>query len=161
MELKERTQDYFETRKLEDIFDTAVWIIIEDPELLDGASTSEAGLMFEEWLKKEKKIKSLEILGDIAAVCPRYEYFIHGNEASVESVVNDIIARKPEGYYFTLIHFSNIMENKDQHKEEDEEDNANLEMTKKDLFDDNQHIEKRFRADQYVGVYAELFDLDN
>jgi hypothetical protein len=88
---------------------------------------------------------------------PRYHYFLHVDEESLESVVDDAKARESAGYFCKLVREDNLIlnlateEEREEVKEheEDEEDE-----------DDLVELRKRVKLDELVPMYATLLDID-
>jgi hypothetical protein len=76
------------------VFDKMAWTVIEDAETLDGASILETSNRF----IMRAEIKHEEETMGIRSLTPRHNFFIHVDEESLESVVDEEKARDREGY---------------------------------------------------------------
>jgi hypothetical protein len=143
---------------MEHVHDSLVWTIIEDPATLDGAGIVETSRRFREWIEGPggQEMQGSVFADDEFPYWPRYHYFLHVDEESLESVVDDAKAREPAGYSCKLVREGIVSlnlttEEREEVKEykEDEEDGDHL-----------VDLRKRVKLDELVPMYATLLDID-
>jgi hypothetical protein len=105
--LKEDAHDFFEWRDMEHVYDNLAWTIIEDAETLDGAGIVETSRRFREWVEGpgRQEMQGSVFAGEESPSWPRYYYFLHVDEESLESVVDDEKAREASGYFCNYSRF--------------------------------------------------------
>jgi hypothetical protein len=153
--LKQDAHDYFEWREMEHVHDSLAWTVIQDAEALDGAGIVETSRRFREWVngpEGRREMQGSVFAGEDSelAYWPRYHYFLHVDEESLESVVDDDKAREAAGYFCKLVREANVALNlaSGERREEDEDED--------DLLD----LRKRVKFDELVPMYATLLDID-
>lgn len=163
---KEDAHNYFESTRTEDLYDKMAWTIIEDPETLDGASTVETSRRFREWVASEGR---QEIQGtmfrDKFDSSPRYYFFIHVDEETLESVADDAKAREKSGYFATIV-CEHAVSSREQEREaavQDSENAGDEEFPVEDEDEDEEEDEvrdykKRVKLDKLVDMYVWLLD---
>lgn len=165
---KQDAHDHFEWRGMEDVYDSITWTVIEDAETLDGASIVDTSRKFTEWVGGEGRQEMQgSVFTDTWVYCPRYIFFIHVDQESLESVADDTKAREAGGYFCTVVQANGILNEEryreareDRHREgqgatdEDDEDDEDDEEI---LWD----FRKRFKVDNLVQLYAWLLDIDS
>jgi len=91
------------------VYDKMDWTVMEDAETLDGASMLDTSRKFRAWVKADGRA---ELQGTALAHSatwrdapglPRYCYFMHVDEQSLESVMDDEKARDRDAGYFCKI----------------------------------------------------------
>ncbi|KAG7286938.1 hypothetical protein NEMBOFW57_006438 [Staphylotrichum longicolle] len=114
--LRELAQEYFqyETGPTRNLHETMAWTVIEDAEMLDGADILQTSRIFDEWVTKGNLGKGLqEMRGSRFNAewhySPRYTYFLHVDEESLESVVDDEKRLAPGGYFCTVVRAENVL----------------------------------------------------
>ncbi|RKU48603.1 hypothetical protein DL546_008714 [Coniochaeta pulveracea] len=139
---KQDAYDYFEQRGMEesDVYANLVWTVIEDADTLDGASYLDTSRRFEAWLESEGKHEKREIkFPNMWRNCPRYSYFLHVDQESLESVVDDEKAKTKAGYYCMMVQSGNVLlaeaeaesENEWATEDEDEDEDAFYDQRKR------------------------------
>jgi hypothetical protein len=155
-------RDSFERAGLMDVYARMRWTVFEDAAALDGASIGETSRRFIEWV--EPGPGAQELVGSVfapiraqasaptraQASTPRHNFYLHVDEESLESVVDDVKAREDGGYFATVVSADNVM----------------LQVAEWDGVlcpeawgldeEDMDYLRKRFRIDDLVGVYATL-----
>lgn len=93
--------------------------------------------------------------GEESPSWPRYYYFLHVDEESLESVVDDEKAREASGYFCKLVREGNVAlnlgtgeEREEEVKEEDKDEDELLDLRKK------------VKLDELVRMYATLLNID-
>lgn len=157
---KQDAHDYFEWRGMEEVYDNMAWTVIEDAETLDGASIFDTSRRFIEWVGKDGRQEMQgSVFTDTWVYCPRYTFFIHVDQESLESVADDTKAREADGYFCTVIRADGIScsnldpcaaDETDEKDEDDEDDDDRLE-----------DFVKRFKVNTLVPLYARLLDIDS
>lgn len=161
--IKEHAYDYFEWRGMEDLYDSMAWTIIEDPETLDGASIVEMSRKFGEWVEREGRQEMQgSIFTDTWVYCPRYSFFMHVDEESLESVVDDEKAREESGYFCTIVREDMVLAGE---REREAQGNREWEIQDAEDAEDEEDEElldlrKRVKIDALVALYATLLDID-
>ncbi|KAK4100678.1 hypothetical protein N658DRAFT_507681 [Parathielavia hyrcaniae] len=104
---QEDARDYFEQRRMLDLYDKMAWTVIEDGAALDGASLEVAQNKFFEWLDGNEGKKDMEgsVFAEEGVVYrgPRYRFFLFVDDESLESVVDEVKAREPGGYVVKVV----------------------------------------------------------
>jgi hypothetical protein len=147
-------RDSFERAGLMDVYARMRWTVFEDAAALDGASIGETSRRFIEWV--EPGPGAQELVGSVFAPTraqagtPRHAFYLHVDEESLESVVDDAKAREEGGYFTKVVYAENVM----------------LQVAESDGVlcpaawgldeEDMDYLRKRFRIDDLVGVYATL-----
>ncbi|KAL2126294.1 hypothetical protein VTI74DRAFT_1234 [Chaetomium olivicolor] len=121
---------------MENVYDIIAWTINEDAETLDGASIVETSRRFEEWVEGHGRLGS--VFTDTWVYCPRYTFFAHVDEESLESVVDHEKAKEEGGYFCKIVRGDIVLarereregiqdaEDDDEEEEEDEDDLLDL-----------------------------------
>lgn len=157
---KQDARDYFERHGMEDlsVYDKMSWTIIEDAETLDGASILDTSRKFREWVGTDRREEMQgSVFTDTWHYAPRYHYFIHVDEESLESVVDDDKAREPSGYFCTIVRESSVMireEEREAGEIPDDQDPLDEEL---ELLDSR----KKVKLGDLVELYATLLDIDS
>ncbi|KAH6843429.1 hypothetical protein B0I37DRAFT_384422 [Chaetomium sp. MPI-CAGE-AT-0009] len=153
---KRHAREYFEERGMQSVHDRMQWTIIEDAAGLDGADIVETSRRFEEWVNRGPGRQ--EMVGTKFSPTwhhsPRYTTFLHVDEDSLESVVDDAKAREEGGYSCKIVNGEAVML----------EDNALLaakdrpEIRAVEEVEEGELLEfrKRVKIDGLVDVYASL-----
>lgn len=110
--VKQDVSDFFEWRRMEDLYARMAWTIIED-QTLDCGSIGETSRRFHDWVETEgrQELQSTSSVPehDMSGYSPRYLYYILMDEESLESVVNDEKARLRDGYFCTIVRSDNVL----------------------------------------------------
>lgn len=94
------------------VYDKMDWTVIEDAETLDGASILDTTRKFKAWVGVDGRTEMQgSILTDTWQNVPRYKFFMHVDEESLESVVDDEKARADSGagYFCKIVFPSSVM----------------------------------------------------
>jgi hypothetical protein len=100
--------EYFEWRPVGNVHASMVGTVIED-QALEGASLETTSRRFMEWVEtkgREELQESTFVSGPghrIQEFAPRYCYYLHVDEESMESVVDKDKARLGVGYFCTMV----------------------------------------------------------
>jgi hypothetical protein len=87
------------------VYDKMDWTVVEDAETLDGASILETTRKFQAWVKADEREETQGNFGT-----PRYHYFVHVDEESLESVVDNEKARdRAAGYFCKIVFPASVM----------------------------------------------------
>lgn len=106
-------RDRFERAGLMDVYARIRWTVFEDAAAPDGASIDETSRRFIEWV--EPGPGAQELVGSVfaptraQASTPRHTFYLHVDEESLESVVDDAKAREEGGYFATVVFAENVM----------------------------------------------------
>lgn len=154
--MKQDTSDYFEWRDMEDLYASMAWTIIEDAETLEGASLATTAQKFVEWVegpegRQDRKGSLLDTDDATPGYGPRYTFYFHADEESLESVVDDAKAREHGGYFCRAVRAGMALAAERERQEEGDEE---AEDEEEELFD----VRKRVRLDSLVPVYARILD---
>jgi hypothetical protein len=156
---EEDARDYFEQRRMLDLYDKMAWTAIEDGVALDGASLEVAQKKFREWLDGDEGKKDIEgsIFAEEGVVYrgTRYWFFLFVDEESLESVVDEGKA-KEEGGYVVKVVAKGSREEEGQEGEEGEE-----ELDEDDRERELEDVRKRVKVNMLVEVYARLLDVNS
>ncbi|KAK3939341.1 hypothetical protein QBC46DRAFT_388211 [Diplogelasinospora grovesii] len=110
---KQEARDYLERWGTGDlsVYDKIDWTVIEDAETLDGASILNTTRKFRAWVEADGRAEMQgSVFTDTWQYAPRYHYFMHVDEESLESVVDDEKARdRAAGYFCKIIYPSSVM----------------------------------------------------
>ncbi|KAH8912181.1 hypothetical protein BR93DRAFT_922132 [Coniochaeta sp. PMI_546] len=155
--MKEHASDYFEWRDMEDLYASMAWTIIEDAETLEGASLATTAQKFIEWVEgpegRQDREGSLFDTDDAIPVYgPRYTFFLHADEESLESVVDDAKAREDGGYFCKVVRASMALA-AEQERQEDGGEQAE-EQSSEDEEEELLDVRKRVKLDKLVPFYA-------
>jgi hypothetical protein len=145
------------------MIESMLWTIIEDPKMLDGASIEVTSDKFEQWVKTDGRDEMQgSIFTDNWVYCPRYIYFIHVDDESLESVVNDQMADQDGGYFLTVVREDMVrLRRSEQAKyEADGVQRENGGYDKNDEERELLDLRKKVRADQLVDLYVVLLNID-
>lgn len=155
--VKKFAQEELSSRGMEDVYEKLKFTVIEDAGTLDGANIMETSKLFRKWVSpggegRQELRGSVfeEVNGDDPwEACPRYMFFAHVDEESLESVVTN--TGTSVGCYCKIVRPDAVFsrEEERQLEEEEGEDEADDEDYKHDL-------EKRVRIDDLVGLYELL-----
>jgi hypothetical protein len=158
--LKEHAHDYFEWRDMEHVYDSLAWTIIQDADTLDGAGIVETSRRFREWIEGpgRQEMQESVFAGEEWPYWPRYRYFLHVDEESLESVVDDKKAREPAGYFCKLVREDTVALNlaAEDEREEDVKEDEDEDEDEDELLD----MRKRVKLDELVPCYTTLLDID-
>ncbi|OIW33190.1 hypothetical protein CONLIGDRAFT_711122 [Coniochaeta ligniaria NRRL 30616] len=162
--MKEHASDYFEWRDMEDLYASMVWTIIEDAETLEGASLATTAQKFVEWVEgpegRQDREGSLFDADDAPPVYgPRYTFYLHADEESLESVVDDAKAREAGGYFCKAVRADMALAAEQERQEEggDPAEELGLEDEEEELVD----VRKRVKLDKLVPVYEYVLDTNS
>ncbi|KAK4149974.1 hypothetical protein C8A00DRAFT_18416 [Chaetomidium leptoderma] len=152
---------YFEQCEMQTIYDRMEWTIIEDAAALDGADIVETSRRFREWIdwgpgRQEMVGTKLSPTLDRYV---RYTTFLHIDEESLESVVDDAKAREEGGYSCKIVNGGAVLleDNALLAAKDREEVRAVEEVDEAELWE----FRKRVKINGLVSVYANLdVDLD-
>ena len=149
-------RDYFEKCGMQSVHDRIEWTIIEDAATLDGADIVQTSRRFKEWVERGPGRKEMvnTKFSPTWNYSPRYSMFLHVDEESLESVVDDAKARGVGGYSCKLVYGDVVLV----------DDNALLaakdrEVTGKEaelIWDELCDFRKRVKIDGLVDLYASL-----
>lgn len=131
------------------VYDKMELTVIEDAETLDSASILDTTRKFQAYVEEEKRTdKTLQ-----AYDCtPRYHFFVHVDEESLESVVDNEKARERIGYFFKVVNTSSVMIREAARLTGEIEPGYGPE----DELDDSLDCEKKFRLKDFVQLYIDL-----
>ncbi|KAL2129955.1 hypothetical protein VTI74DRAFT_7060 [Chaetomium olivicolor] len=153
---QEDARDYFEQRRMLDLYDKMAWTVIEDGAALDGASLEVAQKKFREWLDGDEGKKDMEgsifVKKGVVYRGPRYSFFLFVDEESLESVVDEGKAKEEGGYVVKLV-VEWVGQEGEVGEEEEELDEDDRERVLED-------VRKRVKVDELVKVYAHLLDVN-
>ena len=153
--LKEDVHNYFEWTATEDVYDSMAWTIIEDADKLDSADIVETSRRFKDWVGNQGKQEMQgSVLSDAWHYYPRYIFFIHVDEESLESVVDDVKARKEDGYFCKVVNANMVLLNEPERKIQDAKEDE-------DEDEDEVELRKHVKLDQVVLLFVTLLDLDS
>jgi hypothetical protein len=157
--VKEHAHDEFEWRRMEHVHDSLAWTIIEDAETLDGADIAETSRRFEEWVGGQGKQEMQgSVLTDSWHYWPRYTYFIHVDEESLESVVDDAKAREECGYFCKVVRAEMVLMRERDRAAGVYVEEEDLEEWEADY--EERDYRKRVKIDELVSLYATLLNID-
>ncbi|KAK4119503.1 hypothetical protein N657DRAFT_650158 [Parathielavia appendiculata] len=110
--VKGHAREYCEKWEVESARDCLRWTIIEDAAALDDADILETSHRFKDWV--ERGPGSQEIQGSAYSPlwhpdCPRYNWFVHVDEESLESVVDDVKAKEKDGYFCKVVYADQVL----------------------------------------------------
>ncbi|KAK4149196.1 hypothetical protein C8A00DRAFT_47139 [Chaetomidium leptoderma] len=149
-------REHFEVRGMPEVYQKAVWTVIEDPATPDGAGIAETSKRFCEWVwgdegRQEQEGRS--VLTGTWVYCPRYFFYLHVDEESLESVVDEEKAGKADGNCLKAVRADIVLTREERRRadgeEEDEED-------ENELLD----LRKKVKIDEIVELYAALLSID-
>ncbi|KAK4149892.1 hypothetical protein C8A00DRAFT_37501 [Chaetomidium leptoderma] len=158
-------RDCFEEAGMMDVYARMRWTVFEDAAALDGADIVETSRRFVEWV--ERGPGGRELAGSVfgpsmaraggpsmaTAGTPRHEFFLHVDEESLESVVDDAKARERGGYFSTMVRAGNVVL---WVPERDREKGVYC-LEGRELEEDEMcDLAKRVRIDDLVSLYAGL-----
>jgi molybdenum-dependent DNA-binding transcriptional regulator ModE len=156
--VKEHAHDYFEWRGMEDVYDRMAWTIVEDAEALEGASLVTTARRFVEWVEgpegRQDREGSVFDTDAFPVYGPRYTFFLHADEESLESVVDDAKAREDGGYFCMVARAKMILAAERERQEEGDEHAEEQEDEEEELLD----LRKRVKIDKLVLLYALVLD---
>ncbi|KAK4118044.1 hypothetical protein N657DRAFT_651707 [Parathielavia appendiculata] len=151
-------RDPFEEAGLMHVYARMRWTVFENPAGLDGADIVETSRRFMDWVERGPGGRELagSVFCNFPPDCvdtPRHTFFLHVDEESLESVVDDARAREKGGYFCTVVRANNVFFNGVEALGNGEylwDGGRRLEE------EDMEDICKRVRIDDLVGVYADL-----
>ncbi|KAK3312079.1 hypothetical protein B0H66DRAFT_570021 [Apodospora peruviana] len=175
---KQEAQEYFAQHRWGDLSDKLTWTIIEDAITLEGASLATTAQLFVDWVEgpggqqdREGSIFDTNAYDDfkdtkVYNYGARYNFYLHADEESVESVVDDAKAGRADGYFCTLVRADMALsaeqdrlegvcypeEGPEEGEEEDEEERKFEE--ERELLD----VRKRVHIDQLIFMYGHVLD---
>ncbi|KAB5575355.1 hypothetical protein GE09DRAFT_1052930 [Coniochaeta sp. 2T2.1] len=159
--IKEHASDYFEWRRMENVHDRMAWTIIEDAAALEGASLATTAQKFAEWAdgpegRQDREGSVFDDADVLPVYGPRYTIFLHADERSLESVMDDAKAREDGGYFCTVVRAGMALaaERERERQEEGDEQAEELEDEEEELLD----VRKRVKIDKLVLLYAFVLD---
>ncbi|KAK4102847.1 hypothetical protein N658DRAFT_494912 [Parathielavia hyrcaniae] len=100
---KGHARDYCQKYDYDSVHDRLCWTVIEDPVGLDDADIFETTRRFNEWVERGPG-RQERPAGVVPDDCPRYTWFVHVDEESLESIVDDVKARERDGYFCKVVH---------------------------------------------------------
>lgn len=141
-----------------DVYARMRWTVFEDAAALDGADILETSRRFVEWVDSGPGGK--ELVGSVytptfeMAGTARHRFFLHVDEESLESVVDDGRAKEWGKSFCTMVRPDVIVS---WQLERDREKKGVYYVEGRELEEDEMcEMRKRVRADFLVGFYAEL-----
>jgi hypothetical protein len=127
-------------------------------------------MRFDEWFRTEgRKEMQGSVFADTWDYYARHHFFIHVDQESLESVVDDEKAKKKDGYFCTVVHKDCVLlddevqqaqANRDKEGGEGDENDGDDEDDEDDE-DDVIDLRKRVSVNKLVSLYAILLDLDS
>jgi len=158
--VKEHARDYFiPSFWMEDIHDSLVWTVIEDAETLDGADIVETSRTFEAWVGSQGK---QEMEGSVFTTTrhywPRYTYFMHVDDESLESVVDEAKAREDGGYFCKVVRAEMVLLREQDRAAGTYHEPEGLEAWEADY--EERDFRKRVKIDKLVQLYCHLLEID-
>ncbi|KAH6856253.1 hypothetical protein B0I37DRAFT_412195 [Chaetomium sp. MPI-CAGE-AT-0009] len=148
-------RDYFERAGMTGVYARMRWTVFEDAAALDGADIAETSRRFVEWVERGPGGRELagSVFGPTMAGTPRHTFFLHVDEESLESVVDDAKARERGGYFGTVVRADNVVL---WAIERDREKGVYC-LEGRELEEDEMcDLRKRVRIDDLVSLYAGL-----
>ncbi|KAK4103540.1 hypothetical protein N658DRAFT_484458 [Parathielavia hyrcaniae] len=103
--VQKHARERFEEAGLMDVYARVRWAVFEDAAGLDGVDIAETSRRFVDWVERGPGGKERSALTPpVLSGAPRYEFFLHVDEESLESVVDDAKARdKRSGYFCRMV----------------------------------------------------------
>lgn len=147
--MKQDASDYFEWRGMEDVYDRMAWTIIEDADALEGTDLATTA-RFTQWVKGPEGREDRD--GSIFDKGPRYTFFLHADEESLESVVDDAKAREASGYFCKVVRAGMALMPEQEPEWQDEGDGQAEE--EEDEEEELVDVRKRVKIDALVPFYA-------
>ncbi|KAB5580240.1 hypothetical protein GE09DRAFT_1081429 [Coniochaeta sp. 2T2.1] len=151
------------------LYDKMDWTVIENAETLDGASILDTTRRFRAWVESNERVENRDdagrlpdnqgsILTHVWQSEVRYHFFMHVDEESLESVVDDEKARDPAAGYFCKIVRPSLVEMREDARLAGEipEDQDPLDE-QLELLD----CVKKFKLGSLVELYATLLSHDS
>ncbi|KAK4204964.1 hypothetical protein QBC40DRAFT_216277 [Triangularia verruculosa] len=158
---QEDARDYFEQRRMLDLYGKMVWTVVEDVAALDGASLEVAQEKFREWLNGEEGRQDMEgsVFAEEGVVYrgPRYSFFLFVDDESLESVVDEAKAREEGGYVVKIVAKGSREGEWQEGGEGGEEEELDEDDRERKLED----VRKRVKVNTLVQVYACLLDVNS
>ena len=160
---KEHASDYFEWRDMEDLYESMAWTIIEDAETLEGASLATTAQKFVEWVEgpegRQDRAGSLFDTDDTVPVYgPRYTFFLHVDEESLESVVDDEKAREDGGYFCKAVKADMALAAEQERRQQEEgggqAEEEEWEQDEEDEEEELLDVRKRVKLNDLAPLYA-------
>ncbi|KAK4120465.1 hypothetical protein N657DRAFT_648959 [Parathielavia appendiculata] len=150
-------RDCFEEAGLMDVYARMRWTVFEDPAALEGADMVETSRRFVDWVERGpggRELAGSEFSPDCPNT-PRHTFFLHVDEESLESVVDDARAKEKGGYFCTVVMAKIVFLNGIEALGKGEylwvwDGGRRLEE------EDMEDMSKRVRIDDLVGLYADL-----
>jgi hypothetical protein len=155
--LKELAREFFryESGPTKHLYDRMDWTIFEDAETLDGADLVQTSRLFHEWWTKGQGAQERResLLAAKLQDSPRYTYFLHVDEESLESVVDEEKKLEPRGCFCTVVRGGNVLLWEDEGPE-------TMRLWPTFELDDEglRDHRKRVRVDDLVSLYGVLQD---
>lgn len=164
--------DYFEECQMPAVHERLRWTIIEDAAALEGANVLETSRRFDDWAHRPGGPGVQERQGTEipprwrASYSPRYAFFLHVDEESLESVMEGPKEGpwgQERGYFCKLVDSRTVLlAEKEQGNESDilpaEEKDSEVGLVAEE---DLHELRKRVRIDRLANVYAMLqYDMD-
>ncbi|KAK4125406.1 hypothetical protein N657DRAFT_631721 [Parathielavia appendiculata] len=149
-------RECFEQAGLIDVYSRMRWTVFEDAAGLDGADIAETSRRFIDLVQRGPGGEELagSAFTSIIGGTPRHEFFLHVDEESLESVVDDAKAKEKSGYFCTVVMPGNVVLWEIKRDREGIyrfcEDGREVEE------DEMWDLRKRVRIDDPVSLYAEL-----
>lgn len=158
--IKQGARDYFERWDTEalSIYDKMTWTIIEDAEALHGASILDTSRRFRDWVgavgREEMQGSTFT---DTWYSSPRYDFFIHVDEESLESVVDDKKARQASEYFCTVVRKDMVFMREESRRAGEIPDDLDPGDEYVELLD----LRKKVKLGELVNLYAVLLSSDS
>jgi hypothetical protein len=154
---KGHAREYFEQCRMRSVYDRMQWTIIEDAAALDGADIVETSRRFEEWVHRGPGRQ--EMVGTKFSptmhYSPRYTMFLHVDEESLESVVDDVKARERGGYFCKVVNGEAVMLDGNALLAAKDREEARAEGEEVEVFE-LYEFRKWVKIDDLVDLYASL-----
>lgn len=157
--VKKHARDYFEEWRMDHVYDSLSWTIIEDADNLDGADIVKTSRRFKDWADSQGKqeMEGSEF-SNTWGCWPRCNYFMHVDEESLESVVDAAKAKDMCGYFCKVVRADMVLMREEdraagEHIECEEEDEWEIDYEERDY-------RKRVKIDSLVDLYCYLLDGD-
>ncbi|KAL2126340.1 hypothetical protein VTI74DRAFT_1161 [Chaetomium olivicolor] len=139
---------------MERVYDHIRWTIIEDAAALDGADILETSRRFVDWVDQGPGRQEMQGSAFTSTwhYCPRYTFFLHVDEESLESVVDDAKAREPGGYFCKVVRGDLVLLAEREREEVRDVEDADQEVEEAELWDQR----RRVKINDLVSLYATL-----
>jgi hypothetical protein len=162
-QLQRHAQDriQYEPGATDSLYSNMEWTVIEDAATLDGVDILHTSRRFREWVTEGPGVREMEGSKFTAQwhYSPRYSYFLHVDEETLESVVDEEKAGQPGGYFCRVVKPNNVLLQEELREKGEAvcmewEEDPDEEDVERDLEDQR----KRIKANELVELYGLLQD---